>query len=190
MTELGPDAATLCHGWTTRDLAAHLVVRLSRIDAAPGIVIPALAGHTKKVQDRIAAQDWSALLRKVRQRPWWGSIGDEAVNRVEYFTHHEDVRRAQPGWQPRELSTEFAGALWSRVRPQARLMLRKTPATVTVTAPGFGTVTAGRGGEGVDLVGPPAELLLFLMGRQDHALVELAGPERITTRLQGARFGI
>jgi hypothetical protein len=42
----------------------------------------------------------------------------------------------------------------------------------------------------VDLVGPPAELLLFLMGRQDHSLVELAGPEKITTRLQGARFGI
>ena len=35
MAELGPDAPTLCTGWTTRDLAAHLVVRLSRVDQVP-----------------------------------------------------------------------------------------------------------------------------------------------------------
>jgi uncharacterized protein (TIGR03083 family) len=27
LTELGPDAPTLCEGWTTADLAAHLMVR-------------------------------------------------------------------------------------------------------------------------------------------------------------------
>jgi uncharacterized protein (TIGR03083 family) len=27
MLETGPDAPTLCEGWTTRDLAAHLVIR-------------------------------------------------------------------------------------------------------------------------------------------------------------------
>ncbi|MHB1139691.1 MAG: maleylpyruvate isomerase N-terminal domain-containing protein, partial [Microthrixaceae bacterium] len=31
---VGPDVATLCEGWTTRDLAAHLVVRERRPDAA------------------------------------------------------------------------------------------------------------------------------------------------------------
>ena len=30
---VGPDAPTLCEGWTTRDLAAHLVVRERRPDA-------------------------------------------------------------------------------------------------------------------------------------------------------------
>ena len=40
MTSLGPDAPTLCEGWTTRDLAAHLVVRATRVDAAAGILIP------------------------------------------------------------------------------------------------------------------------------------------------------
>jgi uncharacterized protein (TIGR03083 family) len=31
--EVGPDAPTLCAGWTTRDLAAHLVIRERRADA-------------------------------------------------------------------------------------------------------------------------------------------------------------
>jgi uncharacterized protein (TIGR03085 family) len=189
MAELGPDAPTLCTGWTTRDLAAHLVVRVSRVDAAPGIFIKPLAEHLQKVQDKVAAQDWDALVAKVRRRPWW-LVADEAINRIEYFVHHEDVRRAQPGWAPRRLDPELDLALWSRVRPQARLVLRRTPATVSVTAPGHGTVTAGRGGPMVDLVGPAPELLLFLMGRQGHARVELAGPPEITGRMRGARYGV
>ena len=199
MQELGPDAPTLCMGWTTRDLAAHLVVRATRADAAAGIMVPVLAGHTKRVQDRVAGQEWSTLVRQVRHRPWWAALSDEAFNRVEYFVHHEDVRRAQPGWRPRELSEEFSEALWSRVRAQAKLVLRKTPATVSVTATSFaggdqrgnvGTVTAGRGGPAVDLAGPPQELMLFLTGRQPHALVELAGPDSITARMRTARYGI
>lgn len=193
MLEVGPDAPTLCAGWTTRDLAAHLVVRLSRVDAAAGIMVPALAQHLRRVQEKVAGEAWPALVEKVRRRPWWMAVGDEAINRVEYFVHHEDVRRATPGWQPRELSPEFAAALWPRVRMQAKLALRRTPAIVTVTAAGFGSVTAGRGGLGgpaVDLVGSPGELLMFLLGRQEHAMVELVGPDDITGRMRTARFGV
>jgi len=191
---LGPDAPTLCEGWTTRDLAAHLVMRERRPDASGGIMIKALAPRAQKVQDEIAAQEWPALVRQVRTRPWWSPISnsllDEAVNRLEFFIHHEDVRRAQDGWEPRELSAEFSEALWRRVRSMAKLVLRKTPAAVTVTAPEFGLVTAGHGGPGVDLVGPPQELLLFLSGRQGHALVELDGPAKITSRMRQAHFGL
>jgi len=190
LVQVGPDAPTLCEGWTTRDLAAHLVVRGSRIDAAAGIMIPALAEHTKRVQDKVAAQDWTALVAKVRQRPWWAAIGDEATNRVEYFVHHQEVRRAQPGWQPRALSAEFAAALWARMGTVARLALRRTPASVTITAPGHGSITAGRGGPGVDVLGTPAELILFLSGRQRHTDVELAGPSEITERMRTARYGV
>jgi hypothetical protein len=42
----------------------------------------------------------------------------------------------------------------------------------------------------VDLIGEPQELLLFLMGRQQHALVELAGPDEIIKRMRNARYGI
>lgn len=190
LTELGPDAPTLCEGWTTRDLAAHLVVRATRPDAAAGIVVRGLADHNRRVQDEVAAGDWPGLVAKVRRRPWWAALGEEAVNRTEYFIHHEDVRRAQPGWQPRELPPGLDRALWPRVRTVAKLALRRTPATVTVTAPGFGSVTAGRGGPSVDLLGAPSELLLFLSGRQAHAVVELAGPAQITDRMRGARYGV
>lgn len=189
MAKLGPDAPTLCDGWTTRDLAAHLIVRATRADAAAGIALRGLAEHTKRVQAQVAARPWPALLAQVRRRPWWSVLIDEAVNRNEYFIHHEDVRRAQPGWQPRELEPGFAAALWIGLRTPARLALRRTPAQVTITAPGHGSVVAGRGGPLVDLVGPPGELLLFVTGRQAHARVELAGPEEITDRMRTRRYG-
>lgn len=50
MRAVGPDGATLCVGWTTRDLAAHLVLRERRPDAAAGILVPALAGYTARKQ--------------------------------------------------------------------------------------------------------------------------------------------
>jgi uncharacterized protein (TIGR03085 family) len=191
LAEVGPEAPTLCEGWTARDLAAHLVVRATRADVVAGIVIPALAGPLRRVQAGVATRPWATLVAQVRRRPWW-SFGrlDESVNRTEYFVHHEDVRRAQPGWEPRALPPDHATALWSGVRFRARLVLRRTPATVTVTAPQQTPISAGRGGPRVVLSGQPGELLLFLFGRQAHAHVELIGSETITARMRTARFGI
>ena len=56
--QVGPDAPTLLGEWTTRDLAAHLVVRERRPDAAAGIVVPILARHA----ERVRVQE--------RERPW------------------------------------------------------------------------------------------------------------------------
>ena len=47
----GAEAPTLCEGWLTLDLAAHLVAREARSDAAIGLVIPAFAGHLQRVMD-------------------------------------------------------------------------------------------------------------------------------------------
>src|SRR5690606_1115855 len=112
LAELGPDAPTLCEGWTTRDLAAHLVLRGSRLAAAGGILLPALSGRTRRVQAAVAARPWETLVEQVRRRPplFIGPL-DEPANRTEYFVHHEDVRRAQPGWQPRELPASVTAAL-------------------------------------------------------------------------------
>ncbi len=190
LLELGPDAPTLCEGWTTRDLAAHLVLRASRVDAAGGILLKPLAGRTRRVQAKIATRPWEKLVGQVRRRPWWapGAL-DEAANRMEYFVHHEDVRRAQPGWRPRALSAGMVAALWSSVHARARLVLRRTPAAVTVAATGFGSFTAGRGGPAVTLSGDPGELLMFLFGRQSVARVSLEGPEEIVARMRRSRFG-
>jgi uncharacterized protein (TIGR03085 family) len=190
MQELGPDAPTLCAGWATRDLAAHIVVRERRPLAALGIVVKQLAPRTKRVQDSVAGRDWPGLLAELRRRPAVNALLDEPLNRIEFFIHHEDVRRAQPGWAPRELPAGYAEVIWRRVRTLTRLVLRKIPAAVTVGSPGLSAATGGRGGPAVTLTGAPAELLLFLSGRQAHAVVELTGPEQITQRMRTARFGI
>src|SRR5690349_23845417 len=70
MRAVGPDAPTLCGDWTTRDLAAHLVVRERRLDATAGVVVPFLAGYTANVQRQITdTNTWNALLQKVASGP-------------------------------------------------------------------------------------------------------------------------
>src|SRR4029078_6406389 len=54
---------------------------------------------------------------------------DERVNAVEFFVHHEDVRRGTPGWEARELGSGGAHMLWHRLR-MSRFMLRKAPVGV------------------------------------------------------------
>src|SRR5688572_25102306 len=106
MAEVGPDAPTLCGDWTVRGLLAHLLLRERRLDAAAGILIKRLAGRTERVQREIAAGDFDALLAQLRKPPWFSPAGlaplDELVNLSEMFVHHEDVRRAPPGWLPRK----------------------------------------------------------------------------------------
>ena len=46
LADAGPDAPTLCEGWTTHDLAAHVWVRENDPSAAPGLLIGALADVT------------------------------------------------------------------------------------------------------------------------------------------------
>ena len=99
MRAVGPDAPTLCGDWTTRDLAAHLVVRERRLDATAGVVVPFLAGYTAKVQREVTqATDWDELLDKIASGPPLYSpfkLIDPVANMGEMFIHHEDVRRAQ-----------------------------------------------------------------------------------------------
>lgn len=181
LAELGPQAPTLCAGWTTRDLAAHLVVRERRADAAPGILLPPLQGWLDRVQSSVAAQPYPKLVEQVRTPPWWSfsawDAADRAANTVEFFVHHEDVRRAQPGWQPRQLGAAFEADLWGRTGGLAKMHLRRLPLTVTLHAPGFGELSAGAGGPAARVTGPPSELVMYLWGRRDTARVELTGPD-------------
>lgn len=194
LIHLGPDQPTLCEGWRTRDLAAHLVLRERRPLAAPGIMLSPLAGYTARVQGRLAQRPFADLVRTLRRPPAWSPTRlaplDQAVNGTEMFVHHEDVRRAQPDWQPRELSTDQAGALWRRVRTLGRFVLRRVPAMIELAAPGYGSVTVGRGGPSVRLYGDPGELTMFLTGRQQAARVEVTGPSALTDQLVSARLGL
>lgn len=194
MQTLGPDAPTLNAGWTTRDLAAHLVLRERRPDAAAGILLPPLRGYAERVRQKLAARPWDSLVDQVRRPPVWSPISnpllDGAVNTMEFFIHHEDVRRAQADWQPRDLPARLQQALWQRAAGLARLTLRRFPAEVLVQAPGYGQRAAGRGGEQLRLVGAPSELVLFLSGRQRAARVQIDGPAGPADRLRDAQLGL
>ena len=60
--ELGPDQPTLCEGWTTRDLAAHLVTRERRPDAAVGILVKPVSGFTEQVRAAAAKRPFEELV--------------------------------------------------------------------------------------------------------------------------------
>ncbi|MBO4272635.1 TIGR03085 family metal-binding protein [Microbispora triticiradicis] len=197
LDDLGPGAPTLCEGWATEDLTAHLVLRERRLDAAPGIALPLLAGHTAAVQERLTRRhSYPELVGLVRNGPpRWTPYGlvprlDEIVNTVELFVHHEDVRRAQPGWEPRELPEDLQEAFWRRLRGGARFFMRGAPVGVVLRRTD-GARTAGRMAEpAVVVTGEPAELLLFAFGRQEHARVTYQGDDQAVARLRQARFGL
>src|SRR5258708_37590554 len=103
LDEAGPREPTLCQGWATLDLAAHLVLREHRPDAGAGVLGGPLARHTRRGQLRLMQRTpYPRLVRIHRSGAprllLFGRPGmDERANPVEDFVHPEDVRRARPG---------------------------------------------------------------------------------------------
>ncbi|HET9142865.1 TIGR03085 family metal-binding protein [Actinophytocola sp.] len=190
--EIGPDQPTLCTGWLTRDLAAHLVIRERRPDAAPGILLPPLAGWTKRVQDGYAARPWPELVELIRTGPPWYVPGflDEMINATEYFVHHEDVRRGAPDWEPRPPDGHRDAVLWAALSRTARLMLRRSPVGVVLRRSDGGLeITARRGPNTVIISGTPGELLLFAFGR-DKVRLDFDGEQSSIGAVQGVTRGL
>lgn len=184
----GPDAPTLCEGWTTRDLAAHVVVRERRPDAAGGILIKQLAPRLDKVMAEYADKPYEELIQLIRTGPPRFSPFslkplDEASNIIEFYVHTEDVRRAQPDWSPRDLDPVFQDALWSRLERTARLLGRGVPTGLVLRRPDGQTAVAHRGTPVVTVTGEPSELVLFCYGRQNAAKVDLDGDENAIAKL-------
>src|SRR5690606_18227156 len=143
---------TLCAGWTTAHLAAHLVVRESDVLAAAGIVLGPLAPRTKAAMDDLVRRtDYATPVERVRSGPpRWSPARVGAVHRelntTEFFVHHEDVRRAQPTWQPRELPDDLEEFLWRRLTRAGRFLFRRAAVGVLLVRPDGPTVRV-RGGE-------------------------------------------
>jgi uncharacterized protein (TIGR03085 family) len=197
LDSVGPDAPTLCGGWATYDLAAHLALR-DRVPAAwPGIALRRLAGRTERIQERFKADhpypQCVALVR--RGAPVWSPMGapvlSEVTNLVEYVVHHEDVRRAQPDWTPRAVPTALADAVWSQLRLTARAWFRRAPDGVLLARAGTdATVAAKRGALTVTIEGDPVELLLYAYNRRAVARVDVRGDDAAISRLAAARLGL
>lgn len=212
LEEAGPREPTLCEGWTTLDLAAHLVLRERRLDAAAGIPGGPLAGYTRSVQRRIAERiPFGRLVQMVREGPPLLSPmripgAEERANLVEFFVHHEDVRRGRPGWEPRKLDTGLSAALWRSLR-MARFVLRKAPVGIELARPDVDgsdgedrrhssgrkdarrhRLTVKNGTPVVTVIGHPAELTLWALGRTGAAQVRLDGAEKSVQALTSARW--
>lgn len=193
MRAAGPDAPTLCEGWNTRDLAAHLVVRERRLDAAPGILVPKLAGYTARVQEQVTAStDWPELLAQVAAGPPLYSpfiLLDPLVNVAEMFIHHEDVRRAGTHWEPRALDENTTSSLARQVSSFARMTLSKAPARVSLATPQGKVLSTAGNGAPVTITGDPGELLLFAAGREP-ARVSFDGDADAIAAVQRSRRGL
>ncbi|WP_019203349.1 TIGR03085 family metal-binding protein [Tsukamurella sp. 1534] len=174
----GPDAPTLCGRWTVRELLAHLVLRESRPDAAPGILLRPFSGYTEHVQAGIAARSFEDLLGAVAGGPPRFSplrLVDDQANLGEYFVHGEDIRRAVTGWKPRALDPAVESGLAPVVSRMARLTLRGAPLRVALTTESGTLVSVGRGPE-VAVIGAMGEIAMWTFGR-DEALVTFEGED-------------
>jgi uncharacterized protein (TIGR03085 family) len=186
LDSLGPDAPTCCAGWTTAHMAAHLVVRDRRPDALPGYGLEEVglggpaAAWAHRLEERLRrSTGYPEVVSRFRAGPqaWsllaWPVVAQK-LNVAEFAIHHEDVRRAQPGWEPRLLPRKVQDGLWSIAQIFARrpaasrsdgLILRRSD------VPGM-QKHIGSGGTTVE--GEPMELLLWAAGREGVARVEVS----------------
>lgn len=195
LDEVGPEAPTLCEGWTTRDLAAHLVVRETRPDAAAGILVKSAAAYGDRVRDRAGSRPWPDLVEAVRSGPPRLSpmripAVDDLTNTIEYFVHLEDVRRARPDQPIVALEPAVDDALFHTMRRGARLLARKSPVGLVLAVTGRDPITAKSAEPSVTIRGSVGEIILFLYGRSSVARVEFDGPAEAIERLKNTTFGI
>lgn len=196
LDDLGPDAPTLCAGWRTAELAAHLVVRESDPRGAAGILIRSMADRTKAAMDLLLERhSYTEVVDRFRRGPGrWAPTRvpavDRGANTLEFFVHHEDVRRAQADWKPRELSAEVQAYLWRRLSTAGKLMFRRTAVGVLLAWPDAATVRVRKGEPTAVVEGQPGELVLYGFGRQAVARVELRGPNAATEALSQAKLGL
>lgn len=178
LLELAPDAPTLCEGWTTADLAAHLVLR----------------EHFKRWgDDKLAAEKATGFPAQVlRLRagppavPWRIPGLRTLLNGSEYFVHHEDVRRANG--RPRR--TDLDAMVWRMVGLTGRLLARKIrPWSLELRRPDAEPRRFGAG-EGAVLVGPASELALYLSGRRDGVDVVVQGPAEAVAAVERAQTSL
>jgi uncharacterized protein (TIGR03085 family) len=188
----GPNAPTLCVGWSTLDLAAHLMAREARSDAAIGLVFPPLAKHLQNVMERYKARGYESLVAMLRTGPPWmhrtGPLATANVN--ENFIHHEDVRRAS-GEAPRVLDDEMDAILWRMLGFAARMSKKAVKgAALTLRTPDGRERAVSATGGAVTMTGAPGELTLYMSGRKEAAAVSVEGDAIAVAIVHAAGFGV
>lgn len=191
--EAGGTPPTLCGDWTVKDLVVHLMVR-EKTAAAPGIVVPALSGLVERATARFEKRTLEDLVKELRDpRMTWAAVPilDRLLNTAEYFVHHEDIRRGQPGWAPRTLLPDENKTLWRVAGIMGRGLVRPAGVPVRIRNAVTGAEKTLRRGDGaVVITGDPSELLLMLFGRGEVTGLEFSGPPDTVDRFRSASLGV
>lgn len=189
---LGAGAPTLCGDWTATELLAHLFVREHRPVAMAGGV-PGLARLADAAMARAVRTPYDELVEKVREpglSPFALRPLEVVANTLEYVVHHEDLLRAQPGWEPRSLPVTDLDEIWSQLGLMGRLLVRPAGVPVTVRRTDTGAEKVLRGGpDPVVLSGPVLEVVLFVFGRHEVRDLTFDGPPAAVEALRGADLG-
>lgn len=197
LTDVGPRAPTLCEGWGTEHLAAHVILRESTALVAAGVAVPALHDRTERMirslGDRsVATGDWADLVRRVEDGPhWWHPlqlVGDPA-QLVELHVHTEDVRRAGPHGRlvrARPLLRGHEDALWRGLVKVSRMAYGRFGLRVTLIGERPGQRhDVGPPGKEVEVSGGVSELILHGFGRGRAARVTVDGEPDAVAALDG-----
>jgi uncharacterized protein (TIGR03085 family) len=197
----GPGAPTLCTGWTTHDLAAHLVARERRPDSTPGLVVAGLSGWTERVRRRYAQRPYAELVELVRSGPPRSSPFalpgvDRVVNLTEHFVHCEDVLRgsrtgddAVTPASPAVVDRTVGDALWGVLRVRGRSLVGRAGVAVVLATPDGREHRVGSRQVGqpvLRLTGEPGELVLLAFGRGRRAAVRREGDDEALAALAAA----
>ncbi len=190
----GPDAPTLSGKWTVKDLLVHLVIRDSDPVGAPGILLPPLGFLTDLRSRSLGRTGFADLVARVRRPALWAPARlpslDKALNTLEFFVHHEDIRRAHPGWTPRELTAGEQKQVWRAIGFAGRGLVRPSGVPVAIRWDETGVETTLRSGDQpVIVTGDPGEITLFLFGRDQVTGLAFDGPPPHVAKLRHAGLG-
>lgn len=196
----GPGADTLCDGWRTQDLAAHLYLREHNPRVGLGMVFKPWKKATDKAIAKLAAasstpETFAALVEQFRAgpsklSPFALKAVDHSANLIEFFIHTEDIRRASDRWAPRTLDAAYSEALWADLVKRAAILYRSVDLGIVLVNPEGPRHVAKRAPVSVAIIGDPGELLMHANGRTSHALVSFEGQPDAVALLRTADVGL
>jgi uncharacterized protein (TIGR03085 family) len=192
LVQFGPNAPTLCEGWTTADLAAHLIVRERDPRAGPGLILGgAFARYTERLMAKEKTKGFDAMVARLRSGPPGYMVATmPGVNVNENWIHHEDIRRAN-GEGPRPEDPALTAVLVAVLARLGRLQTRAVkPHGVRLALPDGTEHVLRTGDDAAVLRGPIGECALYLSGRRAAAQVELDGAPAAVEALRTASLGV
>ncbi|WP_178945788.1 maleylpyruvate isomerase family mycothiol-dependent enzyme [Kocuria sp. TGY1127_2] len=165
LQKTGPGKPTLCEGWNTEHMVAHLLLRETRPDIAAGAVLSPLAARTERKTEELAEKltDGRLYMEAVEKfaqakapNRMHGTV-DEGMNYVEYVVHREDVLRGSPA------ANEMNGGesridhedekIWKTLSSQGKMFSKSYPDGLTIV----GTDDQGSPVFGRETLRKPAE---------------------------------